>query len=807
MRTLEQVVTDPTSTPQESRVPLAIAAAIPIAGAAAVADNGHLATEHADIVKSNNLAAPNDTNSMISNISSSSPNPANTGDRSRSISPPRRSISNQTGREDTTAPPYTQHFPPTKAAEAEVERAQADATQGEEPLPIYEQPTVPDRNAPSRLGDNPQIVPVADLSEQRRNESKPIQPRPFSFAGPEGLERMNADVSQPAAMGGTLKKQETNVEVTEVSNDSDGAKSPKSFHRPFGVSQEPNVHEHPAFRNPDVTDRSRMYSTENPLPSARRDQASPVPSQYRPIPQQRIPQEGEEGYRIPGPYVQEYRSPVGKQNVIPFDTRQKQIPVIQGPPRSPEGARDRAIQNVSQPNMAALHGRDMGPPAQRPEQERSKSRTFGGLFKRDKSHSNDQPPKHLKKERRESFFSGRNNSVSSQGSRLGSLRQTPSQEQPYRQNNPANSYQRRNSKDLSRSSTGFDDESGRKKRFSGIGGFFGKSASNAQRGGAMNTHHPNTPMHQNASQDTRWAQQQSLPHPQVQYAESSVSGYPLSAPPASEQPYHLRTTNPQVTSNYDDPNHRQYPVSAFPHGPDSVMSTYHNPNQDRAFAQNANRVYSPTSQSPQAFDQRPQDLRINTGSNPNNSPSYLPPPPMPTNTAAMRTPSPNSNYAHNFPSTRAPNSAGTGIPATNRALDLHKRSRSPKLGRHSSSEDLTQTLQDPAANLGTFSSKSRSPQADHDVGAQEKPWAISLPADDADTAAEPQPQHTNSNVLQQQSESAGNRSGASAVVAELPGSKANGYESEEEIVMSATAMPGDQWMPDAMDYAYGRYDD
>jgi hypothetical protein len=794
------VVADPTSTPQESRIPLAVAAAVPIAGASTIADDRNLPAENADIVKSNNLAAPNDTNSMISNISSSSPNPANTGDRSRSISPPRRSISNQTGREDTTAPPYTQHFPPTKAAEAEVERAQADAAQGEEPLPTYEQPTVPDRNAPSRLGDNPQIVPVADLSSQRRHESKPVQPRPFSFAGPEGLERMSADASQPAAVGGTLSKQETNVEVTEVTNDSDGAKSPKSFHRPFGVGQEPNVHEHPAFRNPDLTDRSRMYSTENPLPSARRDQSSPAPGQYRPVPQQRIPQEGEEGYKIPGPYVQEYRSPVGKQNVIPFDTRQTQIPANHGPPRSPEGPRDRAIQNVSQPNMAALHGRDMGPPLQRPEQERSKSRTFGGLFKRDKSHSTDQPPKHLKKERRESFFSGRNNSVSSQGSRLGSLRQPPSQEQPFRQNNNGNYYQRRPSKDFSRSSTGFDDESGRKKRFSGIGGFFGKSASNAQRAGVMNTHHPNTPMHQNAFQETRQSQQLPLPQPQIQYVAPSVSGHPLSAPPASEQAYHLRTTNSQENSGYNDPNQRQYPVSAFPHGPDSVVSRFRSLNHERGIAQNASGVYNPTPQPPQTFDQRPQDLRINTGPNPNSTPSYLPPPPMPTN-STMRTPSPNSNYAHNFPTTRAPNSSGTGIPPTNRALDLHKRSRSPKLGRQSSSEDLTQTLQDPAANLGTFStSKSRSPQGpgDNDVGAQEKPWAISLPAD-ATTA------ESSKNVLQQQSESERNR--GNVVVAELPGSKANGYESEEEIVMSATAMPGDQWMPDAMDYAYGRYDD
>lgn len=451
--------------------------------------------------------------------------------------------------------------------------------------------------------------------------------------------------------------------------------------------------------------------------------------------------------------------------------------------------------------MAALHGRDMGPPAQRPERERSKSRTFGGFFKREKSHTDEQNlSKPAKKVRRESFFTSRQNSISSQGSRLGSLRQTPSREQPYRQNSNEAVNQRRTSRDLLRRSTGIDDESGRKKRFSGIGGFFGKSSSNAQRGGAMNTLHQNAPMQQTVYQDTRQQHSQGVPQQQIQHAVTSGPGRPLSGRPVNEPPYHLQTTNSYQTGNVapiggdDGSNDRQYPVSAFPHGPDSVMSGrggpspyMQSPNQDRGFVQNPTGAYSSTAQPSQPFDQRPQDLRINTGPNSN----YLSAPA----TTAIRTQIPNNNsYMHNYPSTRAPNSAGAGTQPTNRAIDLHKRSRSPKLGRHSSSEDLTQRSHDPAANLGTFSSKSRSPQAADDV-AQEKPWAISLPTD----ADEPR------KVLQR-NESAGNR--GAFPVAELPGSKANGYESEEEIVMSATAMPGDLWMmPDAMDYAHGRYDD
>ena len=211
--------------------------------------------------------------------------------------------------------------------------------------------------------------------------------------------------------------------------------------------------------------------------------------------------------------------------------------------------------------------------------------------------------------------------------------------------------------------------------------------------------------------------------------------------------------------------------------------------QGRGFVQNATGGFSAhPSQDIPAFDQRPSDLRINTGPK-----SNLPLGPTPTSAAAMRTQSP-SAYTHSFPSTRAPNSAGTGMPATTRAIDLHKRSRSPRLGRRGSSEDLTQrNTNDPAAGLGTFSSKSRSPNtADREDAAQEKPWAISLPTD-----AEENAKYTRT---LQRSESAGNRGGA----VELPGSKAPGDESDEDLNLSANAIPG-SW--DAMDLGYGHWDE
>jgi hypothetical protein len=815
LETLEQSERQEPSSVHESRVPLATAAAVPLGVAGAFEEHKLHSINEVEVGKPDSLALPQDRHSMISDVSSPTAGPDGTNE-SRSMSPPRRSISNQNERD------YTQHFPPTKTAEAEQERALADAERdADEPLPTYEQPVVPGREAPSRLGENPQIVPVADLSSQRRQEGKPIQPRPFSFAGPEALERMSTEASTPSQPtdGETLNKQRTNVTVDEVQDDSDGGKARKSYSRPFGVGQEPNVHEHPAFRNPDALDRTQMYSTESPLPSARRDQASHVQRENA-----AIPQKGEEGYRIPGPYVQEYRSPTGRQNVTPFDTRQGPSQPVQAP-RSPDTARDRAGQGISPQTMAALHGRDMGPPPQRPEQDRSKSRTFGGLFKRDRYNqsNNESMTSSNKKEKRNSFFrsNSRQNSMSSQGSRRGSLRQTTSKEQPYRpESNDQVTGGRRSSRDILRSSTGgFDDEYGKKKRFSGIGGFFGKSSPSTNKRGAMATHHENAPMQQTAYQDTRQQRNHNVPqHQQVQRASTMGPGEPMAGRPVTEPPYHRQTTHP--SSGYYNPvsdvgnnaqgraaplngyigvSNQQYPASAFPHGPDSVMTgrgdprlNMQGPNQDHGLVQNPTGAFSARpAQDVQSFDQRPSDLRINTG--PGSNPASLPPMTAPT----MRTQSP--SYTHNYTTTRAPNSAGAGTPATNRAIDLHKRSRSPKLGRQLSSEDLTQRKSiDPVANLGTFSSKSRSPNsANPEEAAQEKPWAISLPTD-----GDENPKTARALA---RSESAGNR----GVIAELAGSKAPGDESDlmDEYQMSATAFPGDAWMPDAFASEFGKWDD
>lgn len=194
---------------------------------------------------------------------------------------------------------------------------------------------------------------------------------------------------------------------------------------------------------------------------------------------------------------------------------------------------------------------------------------------------------------------------------------------------------------------------------------------------------------------------------------------------------------------------------------------------------------------------------------------------------------------------------------------MHVRSRSPKLGR--TSEDEERAADDAyhglggSNALGTFSSKKISPVGGVPRSAedQEAPYRIALPGETSDererrrtrqlmieqgressgkgagsvggvssTAADASgssqtgqtvaermtgPQisdrgiHNTSAVARAPAAHSGNERGGSAAIAELPGSKAEGYESEEEIQMSATAFPG-QWQ-DPIYFDGGRWDD
>jgi hypothetical protein len=180
-------------------------------------------------------------------------------------------------------------------------------------------------------------------------------------------------------------------------------------------------------------------------------------------------------------------------------------------------------------------------------------------------------------------------------------------------------------------------------------------------------------------------------------------------------------------------------------------------------------------------------------------------------------------------------------------VSLHKRARSPKMGRRSSSEDLGYLQPSdsgtPVSGLGTFSNKKVSPvggipRPDQD---QEAPFRIDIPGEPgeeerrrsmrqkliehggvsaeknntqqnpAQTVAErmtgPQMSVRAMEQAKKQSPTSTTASHPSGkgFVAELPGSKAEGYESDEEVQMSATAYPG-MWQ-DPVFFGDGKWDD
>lgn len=150
------------------------------------------------------------------------------------------------------------------------------------------------------------------------------------------------------------------------------------------------------------------------------------------------------------------------------------------------------------------------------------------------------------------------------------------------------------------------------------------------------------------------------------------------------------------------------------------------------------------------------------------------------------------------------------------AIDLHKRSRSPRNGRRESYDSQEERIkaQDPANKLGTFSESHRSRPPGGESGAddgQEKPWKIDLPV----AGGDPRGRAVGQGVMGIGAGSGGQRvpltsaAGRNSKVippVELPGSKAPGdTESDEEIVMCSTAYPGQEWTPDI--YGHGHWEE
>ncbi|KAK5046566.1 hypothetical protein LTR84_007327 [Exophiala bonariae] len=489
---------------------------------------------------------------------------------------------------------------------------------------------------------------------------------------------------------------------------------------------------------------------------------------------------------------------------------------------------------------------------------------------------------------------------------------------------------RRQSRDLMRTSSneGRDQPVEKKKRFSGFGNKLFKSGSTAkaptaahsapqQPGIATAQPYPDQYTAQNylSPQNSygqysgdAWTTQQQQPPPQVSrgFSESSQQqqiqpAYPRGPQREFSQPQRAYTYGSQqgrpesqeystVPANQHD---NQYPTTTSPFQytsgtPGSGPGSMHQP-QSAVSPQlgNAFPYINPD-------QRRPSDLRIDTNTPnrssqnvpatapaqvyPNRGASFSPPPP------GSAAPRPYGSSSPGFTTTTAPASAAA-IPAVgvgrDHVIDLHKRSRSPKLGRKNSSEDFDARRRSEQQNglaatgLGTFISKRISPvggvpRPDSD---QERPFAIGLPGldEDADrnktrvrtmspvppsTQTQHSHHHTSSDLAAGRSGTpvsldgsatgashaavgtgtysrathAGatdglvSRSGTSAAqhqaqqgkaiardksvggaAVELPGSKPDGYESEEEVLMSATAYPGQEWMPTFV--GDGRWDD
>lgn len=801
--------------------------------------------------------------------------------------------------------------------------------------------------------------------------------RPFSFAGIEGDSaayqpdsNQDQDLirtpSQPlspvsqARSSAALSKEMSQVSADEAP-DTRNPPPPRvsvSYSRPFGV--DPNARNSTAVGSAEPEeppmDRAKMYSSESPLPSARRaqeeiDRSRQPREQYQSTTMHQH-QPSEEGYRIPGPYVQEYRSPKqisgpknGRSQVqvqasgtpLPSARRSQQFSGHTSPQPQPGrtsyiatgqadlpsyqdeahymDAPDAYADLDMKPADFEIHSPDqslrqnrqsMGPPpvpeqqqaitqtahteapAPAPPAERKRS-TFGKLFgvgskgsklqKQGRVGSPVENPEPVHKEKRGSMLRRAESVSSHQSSRHGG--------QDHLGHLPPSNLQSHSARRLSRDNLRAptpevvaQPTEGKKKRFSGLGGKLFKSSSAAK---AATIPAPST--HSNVSQQQNPTQRVLSPGPHSARSPRVMSPEPYSAhtpydqyaegpgsyfyqghggsgqPPAhsgyAPDQYHAQTAQyPTSTSAYQHiprPNSQIYPPQTPPQGAQPPAGQYPLPGAYPYLVPSQNR---------------PSDLRIDTSNPPRGHYSVPASAPVQNRAVASASAPYNPHPSPRIPTTTAPASASPRANQDPRAhvIDLHKRSRSPRLGRPASDEfdvagQLPSKKQAPGVNsmLGTFSSKRISPvggvpRPDND---QERPYAITVPgldddgrerrrkqtpaqriAGEVDRSDTPvsfasshggHPHGTSHNLdagdggldrqvsvlegynntamspREARRSSARDKTTPAGVIAELPGSKAEGYESEEEIPMSATAYPGQEWMP--VFVGDGRWDD
>ncbi len=319
------------------------------------------------------------------------------------------------------------------------------------------------------------------------------------------------------------------------------------------------------------------------------------------------------------------------------------------------------------------------------------------------------------------------------------------------------------------------------------------------------------------------------PLPPPRDPDAFIGGRRLSEQRAAEQAGLVANfTTPRNQAQAEKPYHVKQPQQ-----PHAIVQPHSAPASTQHFT-TSTTTQTTTQQQPRTSSQRsPPDLRIDTTSsrlNPNRRSQPVPstisgattnvesssrgPPPFseiaPPNIMPAHS---SSNPQRHSPYTdrnsqHSPYGYGSarGLRKDNlsHAIDLHKRSRSPRNGRRESFDSRETegiNAQDPANKLGTFrqtqrSRSQRGGESGEDDDGQEKPWMIDLPVEDAQGNLSRSGKAANNDD---------NNKGA-LLPAELQGSKANGDAgSDDEIVMSSTAYPGQEWVPEV--HGYGHWDD
>jgi hypothetical protein len=613
--------------------------------------------------------------SSISNISGLDQAPGIPDEVTRIVStaPDSRPLANQ-----NSTPSYSD------SASKDVEAAQAEFSQQQQHgLLSHQNMTIEaQRYAPTERDPNSEIISASDHSARRRDETQLTQPRPFSF-GPSNalvepirqndglLKSREAPTKSTIPAGEPLNKERSNVSVEEVPDES---RNPGNQTSKSQLGAEPNVGDHLASRSsPTPVNSSQMYSSENPLPSARLE--SPLPSARRgsPLPsanrspqdfnrhrQESVPQpQPEEQYRIPGPYVQEYRSPKqppqgSAQRPWPTDQQQQhnQVDPMQyqqqqfSPMGRPQNQQQQSNQ-MGQPQNQQQQSNQMGQPQNqqrdqqlpRPNQQRAmaplekpKHITIGSLFRnRSKSRSRDGHQDTLgekpsdRREKLNSLFKTKSRQDSADSSRRESESRDQVSSLPHRTSVEANDSKPRRSRDMFRSptfgSTGSED--GKKKRNSGLGSLFSRGSKSGPKRASTTQSTSGRPSTLETAQQEKH-NQQALPS-QRNNADSS-----------RRSPENFRGTPPPPDGYFAPTNQYserarvlQHPASTFSHGPDSVVGQYP-PNQQARYPEGDSKSqpyhsnWMPQYHQPQQkqmdhrqYDQRPLNLRIDTGGSSN----------------------------------------------------------------------------------------------------------------------------------------------------------------------------------------------